>query len=264
MAHNALEMFLATQKNDFKIFIQNPNNKLNYKEAEEALERHHTRLIKLAAILHSASSPTHTSPRIITPKRRSRAIENPDISDPTMSSPQKLNNRERSSKQATSIPERRSLLISETTLIINNASSPTQSQDRSRNSMPPTARNSASQALPQTPPSNERRPSSKRRIPSDPLAPITHPASSPAKKPLLQTTSKAWGSELTKSPTYKYKGPTIQQNSSPPSRLPWDGNIITTSDQLWHRGQQSRMRNQEDLWDKMERDKAKEKLKTQK
>lgn len=229
---------------------------------EEALEKHHTRLVKLATTLHSTSYAMHPSPRIITPKRRPQAAQDSGTSSPSMYSPQNPRNRGRSSGQDVSTSLGRSIPESERTPITDYASNSALSS-RPYHSTSLTA---ALQGVPQTPPPNERRSLSKRRIHADSLSPVTDPTGSPAKKPLLRTNSQARGSESTRPPTYQYKGPPIQLDTSPPSKSRWNGNTITTSDQLWHRGQGGKMRTEEELWAKMERDKekAKEKLKRQK
>ena len=66
MAFDTLETFLKDQATDFGMFIQNPNNKVSYDDMKDALNKHHTRLMSLAAKVYSASSST-SSP--VTPKR---------------------------------------------------------------------------------------------------------------------------------------------------------------------------------------------------
>jgi hypothetical protein len=103
MGLKTLQVFFATQENEYGMWIQTPKNKIKnevtYDDMKDALNKHHIRMMNLAAKFYSADS---SSP--VTPKRKPRPIDSPKT--PTTREPKS------SSRQYVSTPRRHSPSIS--------------------------------------------------------------------------------------------------------------------------------------------------------
>jgi len=253
-----LQVFFATQENEFGMWIQNPQNKIkndvSYDDMKEALNKYHIRMMKLAAKFYS----TDSSPPV-TPKRKSRPIDSPK----TPSDQKSINHQNISTPRTCSPSISRSIRVDRRT---------NETSRESTVSSPAKSSPTRSYGIPQTPVG---RGSSQRSLRNIVSVPAEHSAggslaaaatdwnnasssNSPKQPPKRATqTLDNCKNEILQAVVHSpsYKGPPLTEQYSP-SKARWDGNKIVTHDQLIPRRGYKKPLDFDALWDKLELDKA--------